>query len=188
MSDTLKNLLQTGVKFHQLGKLELASQIYTTILRVQPENSDANYNLGLLAVRANKLEKALPFLETALENNADNVFHWISYIDALLETGQMEVAKAVFDQAKINGAEGEGFDKLEKKLKDTQGKQVEASSTNLEAKQQMPNILDSISLNQAIKLAKDKVQESNPEEASLSIRIFCTNFPRIRGLMMGLRI
>ena len=187
MSDTLKNLLQTGVKFHQLGQLELASQIYTTILRVQPENPDANYNLGLLAVRANKLEKALPFLETALENNTDNVFHWISYIDALLEAGRMEVAQAVFDQAKINGAEGEGFDKLEKKLKDTQGKQVEASSTNLEAKQQLPNILDSISLNQAIKLATNKVQESNPEEARLIYQDILYKFPKNKRAHDGIK-
>ena len=113
MTDTLKKLLQTGAKFQQLGQAELASQIYTSILKAQPQNSDANYNLGLLAVGADKLEEALPFLETALENDTDNVLHWVSYIDALLEVGRIEDAQAVFAQAKLNGAKGEGFDKLE---------------------------------------------------------------------------
>ena len=187
MTDTLKKLLQTGAKFQQLGQFELASQIYTSILKAQPQNSDANYNLGLLAVGADKLEEALPFLETALENDADNVLHWVSYIDALLEVGRIEDAQAVFAQAKLNGAKGEGFDKLERKLNGAKGTLLTANSTNLGTKYQLPNILDNISLHQAIKLAKSKVQESNPEEARLIYQDILYKFPKNKRAHDGIK-
>ena len=47
--------------------------------------------------------------------------YWLSYIDALIKW--FEDAKDILDQAKSNGAKGDGFDQLEKNLK-------EAATTN----------------------------------------------------------
>ena len=66
-----------------------------------------------LAVGIGKIQEALRFFETALEANADVAQFWVSYIDALMRVGRMGDAQAVLDQAKSNGAQGEGFDQLE---------------------------------------------------------------------------
>ena len=42
---------------------------------------------------------------------------WLSYIDALIKLDRMDEAKAVFDQAKSNGANGDEFDNREKDAK-----------------------------------------------------------------------
>ena len=134
MSETIDKLLQKGSEFHQLGQAEFASHIYKAILLVRPNHPEANYNMGLLAVVAGQIESGLAFLETALEANADNAMYWVTYIDVLLEIGRIEDAQAVFDQAKSNGAKGEGFDKLEQRLTNAREEPLTANSTGLKKK------------------------------------------------------
>ena len=72
--------------------------------------------MGVLAVGLGKVETALPFFKTALGANPNITQFWLSYIDALIKLERLAEAKTVFDQAKSNGAAGEGFDQLEKGL------------------------------------------------------------------------
>ena len=72
--------------------------------------------MGVLAVGVGKVETALPFFKTAIGANPDVAQYWLSYINALIQLERMADAKAVLDQAKSNGAKGDGFDQLEKGL------------------------------------------------------------------------
>jgi hypothetical protein len=44
MLDMVEELLQKGIELHKSGKVEVASQHYTAILKVQPEHPNANHN------------------------------------------------------------------------------------------------------------------------------------------------
>ena len=116
MELTLDQALQKGVEAHKAGNAQEADRYYTAILKANPKHPDANHNMGVLAVGFGKVEEALPFFKTALEANPNMAQYWISYIDALIKLDRMVDAKAVFDQAKSNGAKGDGFDKIEKQL------------------------------------------------------------------------
>ncbi len=180
MLDMVEELLQKGIKLHKLGKVEVASQTYTAILKVQPEHPDANHNMGVLAVGLGKIKEALPFFETALEANADTLQFWLSYIDALIKLERMADAQAVFDQAKNNGAEGTGFDQLEQRLNVPNQAQLETSSKALKAHLGQPNILDTLKLDQAVRLAKKKSQAGSTKEA---ICKSVENHPRRRNFL-----
>ena len=119
MELTLDQALQKGVEAHKAGKVQEADQYYTAILKAQPKHPDANHNLGVLAVGVGKVQEALPFFKTALEANPNVAQFWLSYIDALVKLDRIPDAKAVFDQAKSNGANGDPFDQLEKRLNDS---------------------------------------------------------------------
>ena len=117
MELTLDQALQKGVEAHKAGKAQEADQYYTAILKANPKHPDANHNMGVLAVGLGKVETALLFFKTALEANPNIAQFWLSYIDALIKLERFVAeAKTVFDQAKSNGAAGEGFDQLEKRL------------------------------------------------------------------------
>jgi len=116
MEVTLDQALQKGVEAHKAGNAEEADRYYTAILKADPKHSDANHNMGVLAVGVGKVEAALPFFKTALEVNPNVAQYWLSFIDALIKLDRMADARAVFDQAKSNGARGDGFDRLEKSL------------------------------------------------------------------------
>ena len=116
MELTLNQALQKGVEAHKAGKAHEADRYYTAILDAQPKHPDANHNMGVLAVGVGKVQEAIPFFKAALEANPTVTQYWLSYIDALIKLDRVEDAKSVFNQAKSNGAQGVGLDKLLRQL------------------------------------------------------------------------
>ena len=117
MELTLDQALQKGIEAHKAGKAQEADRYYTAILKANPKHPDANHNMGVLAVGIGKVQEALPFFKTALETNNSIAQYWLSYIDALIKLNRIGDAKAALDQAKNKGANGDGFDQLEQRIK-----------------------------------------------------------------------
>ena len=130
MELTIEQALKKGIEAHRTGKVKQADRYYTAILKTQPNHPDANHNMGVLAVGIGKTEAALPFFKKAIQVNPKSAQFWLSYIDALIKLEQMADAKTVFDQAKNNGAKGDGFDQIEQKLYNPPSKQLQ-QLTNL---------------------------------------------------------
>ena len=55
-------------------------------------------------------------LKAALEANPNQGQYWLSYIDALIQTGQMDVARMVLAQGRQRGLQGEAVDALARHL------------------------------------------------------------------------
>jgi tetratricopeptide (TPR) repeat protein len=184
---TIDQALQQGVEAHKAGQVQEADRLYTAILQAQPKHPDANHNMGVLAVGVGKVQEALPFFKTALEANPATAQFWLSYIDTLIKLDKFADAKAVLDQARSKGAKGDGFDKLEQRLKEASEEPVVASKTPAEAQLKQPNILDSLKLDQAIKLAKKKAKDGSPEEAKLIYQDILAKFPKNKRASDGLK-
>ena len=56
MELTLDEALQQGIEAHKAGQIQEAERLYTAILKAQPKHPDANHNMGVLAVGADKIE------------------------------------------------------------------------------------------------------------------------------------
>ncbi|MAD92166.1 MAG: hypothetical protein CMQ54_05520 [Gammaproteobacteria bacterium] len=106
MSSTIKQALQQGISAHKAGKLQEAENIYQTILKNQPMQPHANYNLGLIAMSKNQIDSAIKFFKNAVNTDSKVEQFWVSYIDALLKDNQIENAKS-----SIKKAIDEGFNK-----------------------------------------------------------------------------
>ena len=178
MEFTIDQALQKAVAAHKSGQIQEADRFYTAILKVEPKHPDANHNLGVLAVSVGKVETALPFFKTALEANPTIEQFWLSYIDALINLDRLADAKAVYDQAMSNGAKGNGFDKLELRLNEISKKPLTADETSPEAPEDKPNIIESLKLDQAIKLAKKKAKDGSPQEAKRIYQDILTKYPK----------
>ncbi|MDB2466892.1 tetratricopeptide repeat protein [Planktomarina temperata] len=175
---TIDQALQQAIEAHKAGRVQEADRLYTAILKAQPKHPDANHNMGVLAVGVGKVEQALPFFKTALEANPATAQFWLSYIDALIKLGKLADGKAVLDQAKSKGAKGDGFDKLEQRLKEAGEEPVKVSQVAEEVPPQQLNILDNLKLDQALKLAKKKAKEGSPEEAKRIYQDILAKFPK----------
>ena len=184
---TIDQALQQGIEAHKAGQVQEADRLYTAILKAQPKHPDANHNMGVLAVGVGKVQEALPFFKTALEANPATAQFWLSYIDTLIKLGKLADAQAVLDQAKSKGAKGDGFDKLEQRLKDAGQEPLEANQIASEPQPKQPNILDSLKLDQALKLAKKKAKAGSPEEAKRIYQDILTKFPKNKRASDGLK-
>jgi tetratricopeptide (TPR) repeat protein len=187
MELTINQALEKAVEAHKAGKVQEADRLYTAILKAQPKHPDANHNLGVLAVGVGKVETAVPFFKTALEANPKVAQFWLSYIDALIRLDRLTDANAVLDQAKSNGAKGDGFDKLERRLKETSEGPLPAKQIASEPQPQQPNILDSLKLDQALTLAKKKAKDGSPEDSKRIYQDILEKFPKNKRAIDGLK-
>ena len=169
MDLTLDQALQKAVEAHQVGQAQEADRLYTAILKAQPKHPDANHNMGVLALGVGKIEQALPFFKTALEANPATAQFWLSYIDTLIKVDKFADAKAVLDQAKSNGAKGDGFDKLEQRLKGMEPSETTVSQNQDPPQDQLQSLINLYSqgqLQKALKQAEALVQQF-PKSATL---------------------
>jgi tetratricopeptide (TPR) repeat protein/2-polyprenyl-3-methyl-5-hydroxy-6-metoxy-1,4-benzoquinol methylase len=107
MKLTIHQALQKAIEAHKGGKLQEAEGLYRAILQDQPNHPDANHNLGVLAVSVNKPEIAVPLFKTSLEANPSQGQFWMSYVNALINTNQLDSAKSVLEQGRIAGLAGD---------------------------------------------------------------------------------
>ena len=184
---TIDQALKQGVEAHKAGQVQEADRLYTAILKAQPKHPDANHNMGVLAVGVGKVQESLPFFKTALEANPATEQFWLSYIDALIKVDKSADAKAVLSEAQEKGAKGDAFDKLHQRLQGAEGKQLEASNAASEEDQEQPNILDSLKLDQAIKLAKKKAKDGASNEAKRIYQDILVKFPKNKRAIDGMK-
>ena len=140
MELTIEQALQQGVTAHKEGKLEEAERLYRAILQSQPLHSDANHNLGVLAVSVNKADAALPLFKIALEANPNIGQFWLSYIDALIKEKQFDNATAVLEQAKQQDVDADRLNSLEAQL--SPKTQIENVNSASPSQQQLSNLLE----------------------------------------------
>ena len=181
---SIEQALQKGIEAQEAGQVREADRYYTAILKAHPKHPDANHNMGVLAVGIGKIQAALPFYKTALDANPSIEQFWLSYIDALIKLDRIKEAKAVFDQAKIQGAKGDAVDKLEKAF----GTSAVCSNNPSHGQAyEDANVLDKLKLNQALKLAAEKIKEKAYEDAKSIYQDILVKFPKNKKAIEGLK-
>jgi tetratricopeptide (TPR) repeat protein len=97
--NTTQQTLEIAIQAHQIGNFKEAEHSYLSILHSDPDHTDANHNLGVLARQLYSAEIALPFLEKALGVNKNVEQYWISYIETLIEANYIDKASNTIDDA-----------------------------------------------------------------------------------------
>ena len=116
MEISLEEAIKLGVEAHKAGELQDADRYYSAILYIKPRHPDANHNMGVLAIGMGKIEEAIPYFKTALEENRSNEIYWASYINAHLKLGKVAEASTLLQEARKSGVTGEVLDQLQAKL------------------------------------------------------------------------
>ena len=173
----ISKVWREAVTAHKAGEISEADRLYTIILKAEPAHPDANHNMGILALGLGKLNTALTFFKKSLEAKPNTTQFWLSYINTLIKLERLTEAQTAFDQIKTKGAKGRGFDELEQKLSETAKKFVKyQSSTNVEVQHQ-PSILNTLTLDQALRLAKKKGKDGKVGEAKRIFESILSKFP-----------
>ena len=116
MDEIIQEALSKGIEMHVAGEFDLASQLYASVLKLQPNHADANHNMGVLKLTTGYGLEALTFLQTALQANTNVTRFWLSYIKALINLDRLDEAGRILDLAKESGIESEEFVELDQLL------------------------------------------------------------------------
>jgi tetratricopeptide (TPR) repeat protein len=183
MELTLSQAIKKGIEAQRAGKVQEADRYYTAILKVQPKHPEANHNLGVLALEIGKTTDSLSFFQTAVEVNPKKVQFWLSYINALMKLDRLADAKVVLANAKNKGVKGKNFEELEAKIAEPN----EITASNHNPKKFQSKILDTLKLDQALKLAKNKAKDGSKKEAEYIYGEILAKFPKNKKAISGIR-
>ncbi len=111
-----KALLQQALSQFKQGRLQHAERLYKSVLALEPDQPDANHNLGMLALRQKRTAQGLAFLKKALDADPSQGQWWLSYVEALAAHGQADLARAVLAQGISRGLAGAPVSALCKRL------------------------------------------------------------------------
>ena len=161
MKQTIEQALQDAVVAHKNGRLSEAERLYSAILQSQPEHPDANHNLGIIAVSANKVGVALPLFKTALEVNPKIEQFWVSYIDALIKDNQIKNAKRTIIKGKKKGFNTKKLEALLSQSKASAGSEAPSQA-------QLKSLLE--------QFQNGRFDEAEKSAVSLSIQFPSHNF------------
>lgn len=121
MEVTIDQALLKAVDHHRSGRLQEAEMLYRAIIQAQPNNPDANHNLGVLAVSIGKPLDAIPFFRSALSAFPYQPQFWVSLIEALQKMGDHGLVLKTLAEARSKGIQHHILDKLEAKIVGAQG-------------------------------------------------------------------
>jgi tetratricopeptide (TPR) repeat protein len=112
---SVSEIAREAILHHQAGRLGEAAALYQQILEVAPGRADIRHNLGVLSILAGKPDAALPLFKAALEAASAQEQYWLSYANALLETGQAGQAKDTLKSAMRRGFNSPAMQTLRQK-------------------------------------------------------------------------
>mgnify|MGYP001196575087 CR=1 FL=1 len=96
--------------------LRRAEALYLLALDEDPQNPDANHNLGILYLSVNLSEKALPRLRKALEAQPEFDHFWVSYFHGLAYNKMFAEGQAILEAGKENGLDPDTLAQLQEIL------------------------------------------------------------------------
>ena len=113
MEDSASALLESALAHHEAGRRDEAERLYREVLAREPRNAVASHNLAVLAMQSGRgIAAALPSFRAAWEADPSHARHWISYLRALVEAGDIETARAVHADGTRRKLQGPSVDAL----------------------------------------------------------------------------
>lgn len=93
----LNKVLKTAKSYQQVGRLDEAIAAYQQVLQIEPEHAEANHNLGLIETQGGRTASALVRFERAVMVRPEQERYWVSYIEALMQSGAIESVADALD-------------------------------------------------------------------------------------------
>jgi hypothetical protein len=112
----LESACAKGMELQIKGELDLAGQVYRTVLNSAPQHELANYCLGMLYVQSNRPSEGLPHVKSALLANLNASEYWLGYLEVLMLVGRLNEARNILNLALRQGFAGAAFDDFAKRL------------------------------------------------------------------------
>ncbi len=103
LQHALRQSMDIALTQHRDGKLDVAEEMYRAILEVAPHHADANHNLAVIALETGHAAGSLRYFRNALATEPANWQYWLSYFDALLQSGQCGEAVRMLEQRRRLG-------------------------------------------------------------------------------------
>ena len=150
---SIKQALEYGVSAHRAGNYLEAGRYYSAILSVQPNNSIANHNMGMLELNRKNLESAVSFFEKSVKSSNNVLQFWKSFIEALLQLGRVDSAKQALEKARKKALKKEDIATLEQLFSESSPARVTGTEPEMEILNELVTLYRTKSITELINKA-----------------------------------
>lgn len=112
LDDDIALVMQAAFEHHRKQEFDEAAALYGVVVDAVSNHANAHYHLGVLRMQTGRPDEAVPHFEVALGGAPNNAQVWVDYVNALVESNQIEAARIALDLAQQRGAHGAGVDRL----------------------------------------------------------------------------
>ena len=175
--EMLDDFFAQALMRHQAEDWSAAESFYQKILAVLPDQANVNYNFGMLKLQLKQSNASLNYFKKALAADEAEPKYWISYVEALIQAGQKNVAIDVLMRGLEHGLHGDEVDALVNQLTKPAAVQVTIANYNHQAvvipnvAHQIPNVVKPA----AKDIASIKVENSPENKTKKSIQAYLKN-------------
>jgi predicted O-linked N-acetylglucosamine transferase (SPINDLY family) len=92
-------LLRTGLKQHQAGRLAEAESCYRRLLAAQPDHADALYLRGVIAQQLGRADVSLELIGKAIQRNSRNPLYFVKRATVLEQVNRLDEALESYSRA-----------------------------------------------------------------------------------------
>jgi tetratricopeptide (TPR) repeat protein len=92
LEQVFKFIFEIALEYQKNEQLDKAASAYKNLLRLQPMHAEASYNLGLIEFYNQLKDSAIIRFELAVQLKSECEQYWVSYIDALMDKGSIDIA------------------------------------------------------------------------------------------------
>ncbi|WP_235189770.1 tetratricopeptide repeat protein [Methylotenera sp. L2L1] len=107
LHDAMDEVMEMALQHEAGGQLEQAALLYQEVLKINPDNPEANYKQGILVFNLHGIDEALPLFEKAVLCKPEIEQYWVTYIDALMQAGATSTAADALELGQQYGLRGE---------------------------------------------------------------------------------
>ncbi|MDO8803626.1 MAG: tetratricopeptide repeat protein [Elusimicrobiota bacterium] len=111
----------------ELGDMDLALVYCRKALDIEPQDLQANYNMGLILLRKERAYAALPYLQKAAELDSDNAVTLLALGEAQAQTRDFAAARSAWEKVAAADTHGEWGRQAREKLAALGAQREEAS-------------------------------------------------------------
>ena len=151
------NLYYDAVKAQMLGDNHQSEALFQEVIKKNPQEGAAWYNLSRLAVSANKADKATEYIKKALALDADNKWYREQFASVLVMRNQMTEAAEEFSKLAKSEKYNEAYLRKSAALYQRAGKNKEALSALEQLEKKDPSEEEYTNLQQEIYLKMNDV-------------------------------
>ena len=173
MEIPIQKALETGDAARQSGKFRAAYDCYQSILKADARNADVLYRLGSLAIELGCVSEALHFFRSALDGANTPAACWRGYVETLIQSNRIDDARKAIASAVKSGVSPDQFGKIIVGLNHMDGNPNSKTSGVVRK-----NILDTQSLDQAIKFSQRQIKHGSIFDAKRALTDILIKFPK----------
>ncbi|HTH62503.1 MAG TPA: tetratricopeptide repeat protein [Paraburkholderia sp.] len=112
LDQDLERVMAAAIDHHRKQEFGEAAALYSAVLDAQGDHADAHYHLAILRMQTGQPAEAVTHFEVVLGQAPNFVQCWIYYVNALVETKQLEAARIALEVMRQRGLPAPAVDRL----------------------------------------------------------------------------